>query len=270
MSRFATLAMSRRRNRGAYRLDPAIAKSRAFEDLALRSAWFHDPRVEARGRVSSDEREPQLQGVTIGPLDRLDGSVCVALQAYDPRWPEQFRREAERFRAATGERVLELQHVGSTAVPGLVAKWKLDVLLVVADRTSVRTSRRSRPPAPACASASSTGTSTGCTRDRTSRSTSRCSARVARRSSACCACATIVQIASSTPAPRGPWQRAIGATCRTMQARRPRWSRRSFGAQRSRSGRLRSDCGERAACRRRRRSPRPRSPVPSDDSAHRR
>jgi GrpB-like predicted nucleotidyltransferase (UPF0157 family) len=81
--------------------------------------------------VSSDEREAELQAVTIGPLERLDGGVV--LREYDPRWPEQFRREADRIQAALGERALRLEHVGSTAVPGLVAKPRIDMLLVVAD-----------------------------------------------------------------------------------------------------------------------------------------
>jgi GrpB-like predicted nucleotidyltransferase (UPF0157 family) len=76
-------------------------------------------------------REAELQAVTIGPLEILDGPVT--LRAYDPRWPERFAREAQRIRRALGDAVLRLEHVGSTAVPGLVAKPRIDVLLVVAD-----------------------------------------------------------------------------------------------------------------------------------------
>lgn len=78
-----------------------------------------------------DAREAELDAVTIGPLEFLDGPV--ALRAYDPRWPELFAREAHRIRRALGERVVRLEHVGSTAVPGLVAKPRIDVLLAVAD-----------------------------------------------------------------------------------------------------------------------------------------
>jgi GrpB-like predicted nucleotidyltransferase (UPF0157 family) len=52
---------------------------------------------------------------------------------YDPAWPELFRREAERIRGALGERVVQLDHVGSTSVPGLAAKPIIDILLVVPD-----------------------------------------------------------------------------------------------------------------------------------------
>jgi GrpB-like predicted nucleotidyltransferase (UPF0157 family) len=57
----------------------------------------------------------------------------IELAEYDPEWPRLFAREAERIRAALGDRVLQLEHVGSTSVPGLVAKPRIDMQLVVAD-----------------------------------------------------------------------------------------------------------------------------------------
>jgi GrpB-like predicted nucleotidyltransferase (UPF0157 family) len=59
--------------------------------------------------------------------------VLIAVVEYDERWPADFARVAGRIRAALGDRVLELQHVGSTSVPGLPAKPVIDVDLVVAD-----------------------------------------------------------------------------------------------------------------------------------------
>lgn len=57
----------------------------------------------------------------------------ITLAEYDAGWPDLFRREEERIRAALGARVLQLEHVGSTSVPGLAAKPVIDILLVVAD-----------------------------------------------------------------------------------------------------------------------------------------
>ena len=51
----------------------------------------------------------------------------------DPAWPEVFEGLAARIRAALGERVLALDHVGSTSVPGLAAKPVIDIVLTVAD-----------------------------------------------------------------------------------------------------------------------------------------
>ena len=78
----------------------------------------------------SEEREAELAAVTVGPLEFLDGPV--RLDDYDARWPDWFAREEERIRLALGDRVLRLEHVGSTSVPGLVAKPRIDILLVVA------------------------------------------------------------------------------------------------------------------------------------------
>jgi GrpB-like predicted nucleotidyltransferase (UPF0157 family) len=57
----------------------------------------------------------------------------VVLVDYDPSWPGQFAKEAGRIRAALGSRAIRIEHVGSTSVPGLVAKPILDILLVVAN-----------------------------------------------------------------------------------------------------------------------------------------
>jgi GrpB-like predicted nucleotidyltransferase (UPF0157 family) len=51
----------------------------------------------------------------------------------DPSWPRQYDYLASRIRAALGWRALQLDHVGSTSVPGLAAKPVIDVDLTVAD-----------------------------------------------------------------------------------------------------------------------------------------
>jgi len=51
----------------------------------------------------------------------------------DPAWPRQFDGLADRIRDALGWRVLQLEHVGSTSVPGLAAKPVIDIDLTVAD-----------------------------------------------------------------------------------------------------------------------------------------
>jgi GrpB-like predicted nucleotidyltransferase (UPF0157 family) len=51
----------------------------------------------------------------------------------DPAWPWAFATLEERIRLALGERALVVEHVGSTAVPGLPAKPVIDIDLTVAD-----------------------------------------------------------------------------------------------------------------------------------------
>jgi GrpB-like predicted nucleotidyltransferase (UPF0157 family) len=51
----------------------------------------------------------------------------------DPMWPHQFDVLATRIRDVLGDRVLALEHVGSTSVPGLPAKPIIDIDLTVVD-----------------------------------------------------------------------------------------------------------------------------------------
>ena len=51
----------------------------------------------------------------------------------DPAWPLWYDDLAGRIRAALGWRVLQLEHVGSTAITGLAAKPVIDIDLTVAD-----------------------------------------------------------------------------------------------------------------------------------------
>lgn len=75
--------------------------------------------------------DAEIEAVTVGGARRLDGPIAIA--EYDPDWPRQFDREALRIRTALGEAALAIEHVGSTAVPGLAAKPIIDIHLVVAD-----------------------------------------------------------------------------------------------------------------------------------------
>jgi tRNA threonylcarbamoyladenosine biosynthesis protein TsaE len=51
----------------------------------------------------------------------------VELAEYDPAWPQRFAAEAEQIQSALGDLVVEIEHVGSTAVPGLAAKPTVDI-----------------------------------------------------------------------------------------------------------------------------------------------
>jgi GrpB-like predicted nucleotidyltransferase (UPF0157 family) len=73
--------------------------------------------------------EDYLRSVTIGerrPLNRP-----IELVEYRPEWAPLFSREAARIRSVLGERALQIEHVGSTSVPGLAAKPIIDILLAV-------------------------------------------------------------------------------------------------------------------------------------------
>jgi len=54
--------------------------------------------------------------------------ASVALSAPDPRWPGRFAAEKARLAEALAPYVLTIEHVGSTAVPGLAAKATVDII----------------------------------------------------------------------------------------------------------------------------------------------
>ena len=70
------------------------------------------------------------EGALVGGVERRE----IAIADYDPAWPARFERERRAIEAALGaQRAVAIEHVGSTAVPGLGAKPIVDVLVTVAD-----------------------------------------------------------------------------------------------------------------------------------------
>jgi GrpB-like predicted nucleotidyltransferase (UPF0157 family) len=51
--------------------------------------------------------------------------------AYDPHWPREFDRLRKRALGVLGDLAITVEHVGSTAVPGLCAKPVIDLDVVV-------------------------------------------------------------------------------------------------------------------------------------------
>ncbi|MCW3842287.1 GrpB family protein [Micromonospora yasonensis] len=60
---------------------------------------------------------------------------AITITPYDPAWPARYTAERARILAALGARALAIEHVGSTAVPSLSAKNRLDIDLIVVDPT---------------------------------------------------------------------------------------------------------------------------------------
>ena len=71
----------------------------------------------------------QLDQVLIGGPEKRP----IVVVTYDPAWPERFRAERDRIGRALGQTARKVEHIGSTAVPGLAAKPIIDILLVVED-----------------------------------------------------------------------------------------------------------------------------------------
>ena len=70
-----------------------------------------------------------LQTGLIGGIEKRDISVVE----YDLAWPDKFLEHRRVIEQVLGDTALAIEHIGSTAVPGLAAKPIIDILLVVKD-----------------------------------------------------------------------------------------------------------------------------------------
>jgi GrpB-like predicted nucleotidyltransferase (UPF0157 family) len=53
----------------------------------------------------------------------------VRVVPYDPEWPRAFCQEAALLKSALGDKLVGIEHFGSTSVPGLAAKPIIDILV---------------------------------------------------------------------------------------------------------------------------------------------
>lgn len=77
--------------------------------------------------MQGDELDAHLDAVLIGGRR----PVLVELAEPDPAWPQRFVAHRDRIVGALGDLARDVEHVGSTSVPGLAAKPVIDVQLVV-------------------------------------------------------------------------------------------------------------------------------------------
>lgn len=100
-----------------------------FKGLELLIVWPSDESVEFYKRggfeVNPMLLELNVENQPIRPSRRPE------VVDYDPRWPQMFEEERARLEAAIGNEVEVIEHVGSTAVPGLAAKPIIDMLVGV-------------------------------------------------------------------------------------------------------------------------------------------
>jgi GrpB-like predicted nucleotidyltransferase (UPF0157 family) len=78
---------------------------------------------------------PIPDGYVAGKQQWIDTTIAqsevIVIVPYDPTWPAQFAAERAAVVAALGPFVRDIQHMGSTAVPGLAAKPIIDILVAV-------------------------------------------------------------------------------------------------------------------------------------------
>lgn len=79
--------------------------------------------------MERDASDAYLDAVLIGGREQRPIVICD----YDTAWPERFAQVRARVGEALGATALRIEHIGSTAVPGLAAKPIIDVLVTVVD-----------------------------------------------------------------------------------------------------------------------------------------
>ncbi len=57
----------------------------------------------------------------------------IILQPHNPNWAQQFEQEKATLLRTAGQWIKQIEHIGSTAIPGICAKPTVDILLGVTD-----------------------------------------------------------------------------------------------------------------------------------------
>ena len=126
--------------------DPADAWRRLYERFGRRTTLIdryaleaahlgiHPEQLDAdtRARLQAETLRAQFPSMEFTDgSERTDGFIEVV--QYDKGWPAIFDAWRTRLAAALGRAATRIEHVGSTAVPGLAAKPIVDIQLSVVD-----------------------------------------------------------------------------------------------------------------------------------------
>lgn len=112
--------------RARVRAQATDEQRRAVADALLVNDGTLDALNQAVDRLWQERIKPYADNLRLGhPSDRPE----VVIGLYDPTWPQQYERLAARLGLAVGD--LRVDHIGSTAVPGLAAKDVIDLQVTV-------------------------------------------------------------------------------------------------------------------------------------------
>jgi GrpB-like predicted nucleotidyltransferase (UPF0157 family) len=125
--------------------DPAAAWRRLHDQFGPRATLVDRYALEAAHRdVAPDDLDGELKAnlthevltVQFPGAEWIPGSYRaehhpIDVVDYDPAWPQRFDEWRQRMSDALGETAVLIEHVGSTAVPGLAAKPIIDIQVSV-------------------------------------------------------------------------------------------------------------------------------------------
>ncbi|MGW6260740.1 GrpB family protein [Streptomyces sp. NPDC055085] len=84
----------------------------------------------------TDSSRPRRPDVTVVELIGGPEAFDLDLHGYDPRWAEEYLEHRHRILDALAGVDVDVEHIGSTAVPGLAAKPIVDIVVAVPDITA--------------------------------------------------------------------------------------------------------------------------------------
>jgi dephospho-CoA kinase len=100
---------------------------RAVADIWLDNSGSSEALTERAREVWAQRITPFAHNLSAGDVARPSARLIPA----DPTWPDQAKRIVARLKTTCGEKALRVDHIGSTAVPGLDAKDAIDVQVTV-------------------------------------------------------------------------------------------------------------------------------------------
>lgn len=103
----------------------------AAADVVLDNSGTKDELRDAVDRLWGHRLQPFAENLAKGQMAARTGGPV--LSPADPDWPAQAARVIGRLQAVAPQDILAVDHIGSTAVPGLDAKDVLDLQLTVPD-----------------------------------------------------------------------------------------------------------------------------------------
>jgi len=104
-----------------------VEQRQAVADVWLDNHGSADELAAAARELWEQRIVPFARNVQAG----VPATVAPAVVSYDETWPEQARRIVARLNTACGHRAVRVDHIGSTAVPGLDAKDVIDIQVTV-------------------------------------------------------------------------------------------------------------------------------------------
>jgi GrpB-like predicted nucleotidyltransferase (UPF0157 family) len=113
---------------GSRKTNDAGRSSRCFQEGFSPAARSFDVGHDAPGSRTSPAAHKDSMNRDQDPMLIVD---------YDSRWPDQFSILASRVMSVLGSLVLQVEHIGSTAVPGLAAKPVIDLDVVLASQSNL-------------------------------------------------------------------------------------------------------------------------------------